>query len=94
MPTKAETYLQTDVKQKRVHDEIKEEVYKILRNYPFKKILRVGHSGVGELFVEVQEDFPSQLINDLDEYMGFPCTVQKTEFAIRFTYKLPEELWV
>lgn len=94
MPTKAEKYLQSDVKQNRLFDEIKEDILQILHKYPFEKVLRVEHSDTGELTVEVQDDFPSQVINDLNEYMGFDCIVHKSNYHIDFIYKLPKDQWL
>lgn len=94
MPTKAETYLRKDVKHNRVFKEIEEDIRKILREYAFEKVLRVEHNTVGELIVEVQEDFSSELITELNDYIGFGCTLHKTSYAIQFVYKLPNEQWL
>ena len=94
MPTKSEKYLQKDVKQNRLFDEIEEDILKILRKYPFKKVLKVKHIETGKLIVELQDDFPSQVINDLNEYMGFECTIHKSDYHIDLIYKLPKEFWL
>jgi len=91
--TIAEKYLQKEIKQASLFEDIKTDIKNILAQYNFEKLVFVEHGDTpGEIFVEVQEEFPSQLITDLDEYMGFQGTIKKTEYRIRFKYQLPEEV--
>ena len=88
--TIAEKYLQEEIKQASLFEDIKTDIKNILAQYNFEKRVFVEPGDTpGELLVEVQEEFPSQLITDLDEYMGFQCTIKKTEYHIRFKYHLP-----
>lgn len=90
--TIVENYLKDELKQARLFEDITAEIKDILYAYDFQKLVFVDHGGQpGELIVEVQEEFPSQLINALDEYVGFPCTIKKTQYRIRLTYKLEED---
>jgi len=90
--TLAETYLKDELKQSQLFDTIESEIKDILYSYDFDKKVFVDHGDTsGEILIGVQEEFPSQLVRDLDEYMGFQCTIEKTEYRIQFKYRIEDE---
>lgn len=89
--TLAETYLKDEIRQSHLFDDLEAEIKDILYNYGFEKLVFVDPGDTGELKIGIQEAFPSQLIRDLDEYMGFQCSIDKTQYHIELTYKIEDD---
>ncbi|MBQ6220156.1 MAG: hypothetical protein IJH63_10460 [Methanobrevibacter sp.] len=84
--TKAVSFMTTDVEQEELLEEIKQDIKKILATYDFKKVTMIVHSDVGEISVYLQEDFPSKLIKELNEYMGSECTINHKAYDIQLKW--------
>lgn len=85
---KALKYLNNSINQDKLFDSICKDIHEIINSYNFKKAFFVRTSDVGEITVEVQDDIPSNLINELDEYFQLDGVISKVGDHIDIIYKL------
>ena len=87
MLTKGEKFLTMNHESEKLFKEIEEEVLEIIRPYKTNKIVRVENPETGVLTVKMQSEFKSSMVQELNTYFGFLCTISKDDFSIRLKWE-------
>lgn len=89
--TDPEKFLKTSIEQTELFYQIKDDIKIILKNYGLEKRTDVIQLDSDTIAVEVQEEIPSKLISDLNDYFGFPATVTHDTYNLKFKYNYREQ---
>ena len=85
---KGKEFLYNDILHKNEYGTLEEDILEIINKYYLRKNHTVELIDTGTLLISIQDDFPSSLISDLDEYMGLTSKVKHSTYSTNIIYCL------
>lgn len=89
---KGKEFLCKDILHTSEYRTIEEDLLEIIHKYYLRKNHTVELIDTGTLLISIQDDFPSSLIGDLDEYMGLTSKVKHGTYSTNIIYCLSVKL--
>ena len=75
------------------YEEIKKDIEQIMNDYDLKKTNNVNYNGKGKLIIDIQDNFPSNLLLELNKYMGFEAIIKHKVNSTCLEYYLTDKMF-
>ena len=89
--SKGVKFMRVQLDQYKLFEGIVLDIKSICAKYNFKKVIEVTNNERGVISVKIQNEVPTALIYDLDEYFGFKGVIQNYQFGTKVMYRWVED---